>query len=90
MGIKLRTNPQEHIVNSFAGFWLHVECLPALAAPGRDVRLLHVDIVEMQVALRCVHHAFRNNDNLQKAFTPIESKATASQMKFQWGYGRCC
>jgi len=45
--IELGPNPQEYVVNSLAPFRLDIERLPALAAPGGNVRLLHINIVEM-------------------------------------------
>jgi hypothetical protein len=49
--IKLGTDPQEHIVHSLTRFWFCGESLPTAAALGLDVRLFHVDVVEVKVAI---------------------------------------
>jgi hypothetical protein len=49
--IKLGTDPQEHIVSSLTRFWFCGESLPTAAALGLDVRLFHVDVVEVKVAI---------------------------------------
>jgi hypothetical protein len=56
MGIKLRSEMQEHVVDSFPLFWYREEFLPALTALGRYFRLLHVEVVKVEKTLLRIAH----------------------------------
>jgi len=53
--IELTANSQEHIAHHFTRPRFRLERLPAVAASGRNVGLLHVYIVELKVAINCNH-----------------------------------
>ena len=49
--IEFPADPQEYIVYPLTRPWFGFERPPAVAALGRDLRLLHVYIVEVKVAI---------------------------------------
>ncbi len=56
MSIELITNPQKYVVHSLAWFRFCSERLLAMAASGHNVRLLHVDVIEAKIPIRCNHY----------------------------------
>lgn len=50
MYCELRTQAHDNVLGSLSGFWLTAKLQPTLAAKSANVRLTHVDILEMEIA----------------------------------------
>jgi len=55
MRIELTADSQEHLVHPLTDPRLRLERLPAIATPGADLGLLHIDIVKVKVAINSNH-----------------------------------
>lgn len=55
MGVVFSAYSQEHTIDPFVGLGCSRKVFPATATPGMNVRLIHVDVVEVQVALSSSH-----------------------------------